>query len=180
MNVCQSEVWTAIIMHWNVKVKLKFDCQLSRKYGNKNIPMYMFLQNQYSKCQIFWDYKGSIKAMPNEHMKHAIHQSYNLHIDLTIEERINYSRARQATIESLDDIMTSIIDFMDQNTTIVPRFKQTVKGIDSRFVRTYFCGVLVHGISLYCHIWVDSHHKHDSNQVVRSIMKVLYDVKHKR
>ena len=61
--------------------------------------------------------------MPNEHMKQAIQHSYNLHIDLTMEERNDYSRAQQAAIESLDDIMTFIIDGMDQNTTIVPRFK---------------------------------------------------------
>ena len=42
------------------------------------------------------------------------------------------------------------------------------------------CRVLVHGIGFYCHTWVDSHHKHDSNQVVTSIMKVLYDVKHRK
>ena len=43
-----------------------------------------------------------------------------------MEERKDYSRSRQATIESPDDIMTLIIDGMDQNTTIVPRFKRTV------------------------------------------------------
>ena len=28
-----------------------------------------------------WEYKESIKKMPNKHMKHTIQQSYNLHID---------------------------------------------------------------------------------------------------
>ena len=62
MNVRQSEVWTAIIMHWNVKVKLKFDCQLSRKYGNKNIPMYMFPQNQdFQNARFFGITKGVLR-----------------------------------------------------------------------------------------------------------------------
>ena len=147
-----------------------------QEYTNVHVPT----ESRFSKCQICREYKGSIKAMPNERMKHAIQQSYNLHIDLTMEERKDYSRARQAAIESPDDIMTLIIDGMDQNTTIVPRFKQTVKDIESQFVKTHLCGVLVHGIGLYCHIWMDSHHKHDSNQVVTSIMKVLCDVKHRR
>ena len=56
-------------------------------------------------------------------MKHAIQQSYNLHIDLTMEEWKDYSRVRQTTIENHDEIMTPIIDGMDQNTTIVPKFK---------------------------------------------------------
>ena len=40
--------------------------------------------------------------------------------------------------------------------------------------------VLVYGLCLYCHVWVDAHHKHDSNQVVTSIVKVLGDVKIRR
>ena len=44
--------------------------------------------------------------MPNECMKHVNQQSYNLHIDLTMEEKKYYGRARQAAIESPDDIMT--------------------------------------------------------------------------
>ena len=48
--------------------------------------------------------------------------------------------------------MTLYIDGMDQNTTIVPRFKQTVKDIESQFVKTHLCRVHIHGISLYCHI----------------------------
>ena len=181
MNVRQSEVWTVInnaLEHMGeAKLGLStFKKMWKQEYTNVHVPT----ESRFSKCQICWEYKGSIKAMPNERMKQAIQQSYNLHIDLTMEERKNYSRARQAAIESPDDIMTLIIDGMDQNTTIVPRFKQTVKDIESRFVKTHLCGVLVHGIGLYCHIWVDSHHKHDSNQVVTSIMKVLCDVKHQR
>ena len=48
------------------------------------------------------------------------------------------------------------------------------KGIESQYVKIDLCGVLVDGISLYYH------HKHDSNQVVTSIMKVLQDVKQRR
>ena len=104
-------------------------------------------------------------------MKQATQQSYKLHIDLTMEERKDYSWVWQAAIESPDDIMTLIIDDVDQNTTMVLKFKQTVKDIVSQFVKTHLCGVLDHDIDLYCHIWVDCHHKHDSNQVVTSIMK---------
>ena len=46
-------------------------------------------------------------------------------------------------------------------------------------MKMHLCGVLVHGLGLYCHIWVDAHHKHDNNQVVTSIVKVLGDVKNR-
>ena len=69
---------------------------------------------------------------------------------------------------------------MDQNTTMVPKLRQSMKGIEGRYVKTHLCGVLVHGLALYTHVWVDVHHKHDSNQVVTSIMKVLGDVRQRR
>ena len=55
-----------------------------------------------------------------------------------------------------------------------------VKGIESRYVKTHLCGVLVHGVGLYTDIWIDKHHKHDSNQVVTSIMNVVQDVRNRR
>ena len=73
-----------------------------------------------------------------------------------------------------------IIDDMDQNTTMVPKFQHSVKGIEGRYVKMHMCGILLHGLDLYCHIWVDAHHKHDSNQVMTSIVKVLGDVKNRR
>ena len=73
-------------------------------------------------------------------------------------------------------ILFLIVDGMDQNTTMVPKLRQLVKGIESRYVKTHLYGVLVHGVDLYTDIWIDAHHKHDSNQVVTSIMHVLQDV----
>ena len=60
-------------MHWTVWVKLKMDCQLFNKmweqeYTNVHVPT----KSRFSKCQICWEYKGCIKAMPNECMKQAI------------------------------------------------------------------------------------------------------------
>jgi hypothetical protein len=76
-----------------------------------------------------------------------------------------------------DFFMSLIVDGMDQNTTMVPKMRQTVKNIESRFVKTHLCGVLVHGIGLYANIWIDAHHKHDSNQVITSVMHVIVDVR---
>ena len=72
--------------------------------------------------------------------------------------------------------LSLIVDGMDQNTTMVPKLRQLVKSIESRYVKIHLCGILVHGVGLYTDIWVDTHHKHDSNQVVTLIMHVLRDV----
>ena len=69
---------------------------------------------------------------------------------------------------------------MDQNTTLVPKIRQSVKGIEGRYVKTRLCGVLVHRGRLYSNIWIDSHHKHDSNQVITSIMYAIADMKARR
>ena len=73
--------------------------------------------------------------------------------------------------------MCLIVDGMDQNTTIVPKLRQTMKGIKGRYVKTHLCGIFVHGEGLYSDVWIDSHHKHDSNQVITSIMNVINDVR---
>ena len=44
-------------------------------------------------------------------------------------------------------------------------------------MNTHLYGILVHGEGLYSDIWIDSHHKHDSNQVITSIMNVINDVR---
>jgi hypothetical protein len=113
-------------------------------------------------------------------MKEKISRAYQLHLDMTLEERTEYSRGRSAAMNELDQYMSLIIDGMDQNTTWVPKFKQSVKDIESRYIKTHLCGVLVHSIGLYCHVWIDAHYKHDSNQVVTSIMEVVKDVKRRR
>jgi hypothetical protein len=72
-----------------------------------------------------------------------------------------------------DKFLSIVVNGMDQNTTMVPKMCQTVKNIEGRYVKTHLCRVLVHGWGLYCDVWIDVHHRHDSNQVVTSIMGVL-------
>jgi hypothetical protein len=79
-----------------------------------------------------------------------------------------------------DFFMSLIVDGMDQNTTMVLKMRQTVKNIESRFVKTHLCGVLVYGIGLYADVWIDTHHKYDSNQVITSVMHVIADVRWKK
>ena len=76
--------------------------------------------------------------------------------------------------------MCLIVDGMDQNTTMVPKLRQAVKRIEGQYVKIHLCGVFVHGEGLYSDVWIDSHHKHDSNQVVTSIMHVIDDVRTRR
>ena len=45
-----------------------------------------------------------------------------------------------------------IMDGMDQNTTMVSKLRQLVKGIESRYVKTHLCDILVHGMGLYTDI----------------------------
>ena len=98
-------------------------------------------------------------------------------MQIVIEERRHYWDAKRLAIEKPDDILCIIVDSMDQNATMVPKFQQPVKGIEGHYVKIHLCGILVYGLALYCHIWLDAHHKHDSNQVITSIVRVLGDVR---
>jgi hypothetical protein len=94
-----------------------------------------------------------------------------------MEERRDYWLFKRSAMITPDFFMFFIVDGMDQNTTMVPKMRQIVKNIESRFVKTHLCGVLVHGIGLYADVWIDAHHKHDSNQVITSVMHVIGDVR---
>ena len=94
MNVCQSEVWIAINNALERMGEAKIGLSTCKKMWKQDYTnVHVSTESRFSKCQICWEYKGSIKAMPNECMKEAIQQSYILYIDLTMEERIDYSRA---------------------------------------------------------------------------------------
>jgi hypothetical protein len=47
--------------------------------------------------------------------------------------------------------------------------RQTVKSMESRFVKTHLYEVLVHGVGLYANVWFNAHHLYNSNQVVTSL-----------
>jgi hypothetical protein len=55
-----------------------------------------------------------------------------------------------------------------------------MKNIESRFVKIHLCGVLVRGIGLYADVWIDAYYKHDSNQVITSVMYVIADVRQRK
>ena len=153
--------------------KARFDRMWHREFTNVQIPP----SSRFSKCQICWKYKECMDAMPNEWQRQRIRESYHRHVDIYNTERRDYWESKRIATINPDEMLCLIIDGMDQNTTMVSKFQQSVKGIEGRYVKMHLCGVLVHGLGLYCHIWVDAHHKHDSNQVVTSIVKVLGDVK---
>lgn len=52
-----------------------------------------------------------------------------------------------------------------------------MKGIERRSMKIRLCGILVHEVDRYLDVWIDSHYKHDKNQVVTFIMNVIADVK---
>jgi hypothetical protein len=97
-----------------------------------------------------------------------------------MEERRDYWLFKRSTMITPDFFMSLIVDGINQNTTMVPKMRQTVKNIESRFVKTHLCRVLVHGIGLYADVWIDAHHKHNSNQVITPVMHVIVDMRWKK
>ena len=47
-------------------------------------------------------------------------------------------------------------------------------------MKTHLYGVLVHGIGLYADMWIDAHHKHDSNQNITLVMNAICEVKQRK
>ena len=63
------------------------------------------------------------------------------HMQIVIEKRRHYWNVKHLAIEKPDDILCIIVDSMDQIATMVPKFRQPVKGIEGRYVKTHLCGV---------------------------------------
>jgi hypothetical protein len=121
-----------------------------------------------------------MEATTNTVARLQIKEFFFVHIRHQMEERRDYWLFKRSAMITPDFFMSLIVDGMDQNTTMVPKMRQTVKNIESCFVKTYLCGVLVYGIGLYADVWIDAHHKHDSNQVITSVMHVIVDVRRKK
>ena len=97
-----------------------------------------------------------------------------------MDERRDYWIFKRSAIISPDLYMYLIVDGMDQNTTMVQKMRQTMKNIESRFVKIHLCGVLVHRIGLYADVWIDELHKHDSNQVITTVMHMIDDKRQRK
>jgi hypothetical protein len=136
--------------------------------------------SRFSKCYHCWEYKYGMEATTNAAARLQIKELFLVHIRHQMEERHDYWLFKRSAMITPDFFMSLIVDGMDQNTTRVPKMRQTVKNIESRFVKTHLCGVLVYGIGLYADVWIDAHHKHDSNQVITSVMHVIADVRRRK
>jgi hypothetical protein len=142
------------------------------KYPHVQVPPF----SRFSKCYHCWEYKCAMEGTTNADARIRIKELFLLHLRNQMEERRHYWIFKRSCYINPELYMCIIVDGMDQNTTMVPRMRQTVKNIEHRFVKTHLCGALVHGIGLYCDVWFGAHHKHDSNQVVSTLLYVIGDV----
>jgi hypothetical protein len=129
--------------------------------------------SRFSKCSVCWEFTSTLEKVVSNTMKDRLKKIYQRHHELQRQERDAYEDVKLDARNRPDKFLSIVVDGIDQNTTMVPKMRQTVKNIEGRYVKTHLCGVLVHGWGLYCDVWIDAHHRHDSNQVVTSIMGVL-------
>ena len=98
------------------------------EFTHVKIPPY----SRFSKCHICWEYRNCIESITNECVKKTVQVQYQLHLTLQVEERQDYWRAKRDAIMSPDESLCLIVDGMDQNTTMVPKLRQSVKGIEGK------------------------------------------------
>jgi hypothetical protein len=136
--------------------------------------------SRFSKCSVCWEFTSTLEKVVSNTMKDRLKKIYQRHHELQRQERDAYEDVKLDARNRPDKFLSIVVDGMDQNTTMVPKMRQTVKNIEGRYVKTHLCGILVHGWGLCCDLWIDGHHRHDSNQVVTSIMRVLNAVHNAR
>jgi hypothetical protein len=79
-----------------------------------------------------------MEATTNAAARVEIKNLYIVHIRHQMEERRDYWLFKRSAMITPDLFMYLIVDGMDQNTTIVPKMRQTVKNIESRFCENSF------------------------------------------
>ena len=114
MSVRHCKVWTVV----NSSLSRMGEKQIgfstfSKMWRSEFTNVHVPSESRFSKCQHCWEYKEARKSMPNEAMKNVVDAAYRLHLDFTVEERKDYSRAREAAIETPDDCMSIIIHGID-------------------------------------------------------------------
>jgi N-acetylmuramoyl-L-alanine amidase len=122
---------------------------------------------------VCWEFTSTLEKIVSNTLKDRLKATYQRHHELQRQERDAYEEVKLDARNRPDKFLSIVVDGMDQNTTMVPKMRQTVKNIEGRYVKTHLCRILVHGWGLCCDLWIDAHHRHDSNQVVTSIMQVL-------
>ena len=97
------------------------------QYTHVQIPPH----SRFLKCQICWKYRTCFEASTtNQAQKQLVWKQLNLHQALQVEERRDYWKAKNHAILYPNESMCLIVDGMDQNTTMVPKMRQAIKGIE--------------------------------------------------
>jgi hypothetical protein len=100
--------------------------------------------SRFSKCNVCWEFTTTLEKVVNNRMKDRLKQIYERHHELQRQERDAYEEAKLDVRNRPDKFLSIVVDGMDQNTTMVPKMRQTVKNIEGRYVKTHLCGILVH------------------------------------
>ena len=98
--------------------KARFDKMWVEEFTKVMIPP----TSRFSKYQICWEFKECLDAMPTKWQKKRIRETYERHMQIVIEEIRHYWDAKRIAIEKSDNMLCMIVDGMDQNTTMVPKF----------------------------------------------------------
>jgi hypothetical protein len=142
-----------------------FHAMWRRYFSHVQIPK----TSRFSKCNVCWEFTSTLEKVVINTMKDRLKQIYQRHHELQCQERDAYKDVKLDARNRPNKFLSIVVDGIDQNTTMVPKMRQTVKNIEGRYVKTHLCGVLVHGWGLYCDVWIDAHYRHDSNQVVNAV-----------
>lgn len=98
------------------------------------------------------------------------------HLFIQMQEGRDYWTFRCLCFIFLNFYMSIIVDNKDQNTNMVSKMRQLMMNIENEFVKTLICGALVHGVGMYCDLWLDIHHNYDNIQVIMTLLYMIIDV----
>ena len=176
-----------------VKLPSYYKKQVYEKlYPNKEISLshfnYVWLKKlQYIKnlkctrfatCRKCGIYNAKLKKLEDEEQKQYIRGLKKQHIQMTLVERKHYHNIRTLGVENSSQVLTMIVDGMDQSKTIIPHTSKPTKLLENKNrLQTFITGILVHNQMPYSMAYISPPSiAHDSNCVLTCIIKGLIQV----
>jgi hypothetical protein len=110
------------------------------------------MKGTFAMCGTCADYDGKIKSAVTAAQKEKIWLKKEAHLEKQSHQRIQYYKIRQLAVSQPGQVISLIIDGMDQGKTSLPLLKRRAKGDKVQFMKQKIMGVIAHGHGSYIYI----------------------------
>ena len=126
-----------------------------------------------SACKVCTNYQMRILKAKSDHERNELKRLRQEHVDKQRRERVHYYQHREEAFSNSEQVLSLIIDGMDQNKTNIPLLSRTTSS--SKVVKQRVIGVKVHAVQNYVYL-VDDTVQGGGNLIIEVLRRTLLDL----